>query len=97
MGRLDPPHLKDLWRLCLINAAGPGGRRNTGLKFICRSLATGRIPPRGNNKHRIELCGLSKARPISCSDCPDFQRLQILLFSATENPNRFPDSIQHHP
>jgi hypothetical protein len=97
MGRLDPPHLKDLWRLCLINAAGSGGRRNTGLKFICRSLATGRIPPRGNNKHRIELCGLSKARPISCSDCPDFQRLQILLFSATENPNRFPDSIQHHP
>ena len=46
-------------------------------------------------KHRIELCGLSKARPISCSDCPDFQRLQISFFSTAENPNRFPDSIQH--
>src|ERR1700731_1172986 len=25
-------------------------------------------PPRGNNKHRMELCDLSKARQISCSD-----------------------------
>jgi hypothetical protein len=35
----------------------------------------------GNSKHRIELWGLSKARPISCSDSPAFQRFQILLFS----------------
>jgi hypothetical protein len=61
-----------------------------------RRRAAGAMPPRGTSKHRIELWGLSKARPISCSDCPDFQRLQILLFSTSENPNRFPGLIQHH-
>jgi len=61
-----------------------------------RQRAAGEMPPRGNNKHRIELCGLSKARPISCSDCPAFHRLQILFFSTAENPNRFPSLMQHH-
>jgi hypothetical protein len=40
--------------------------------------------------------GSSKARPISCIDCPTFHRLQILFFSTAEKPNRFTDSIQHH-
>ena len=30
----------------------------------------------GNKKHRMELCGLSKTRPISCSDSPAFHRRQ---------------------
>src|ERR1700721_2203539 len=59
-----------------------------------RRRAAGGIPPRGNNKHRMELCGLSKARPISCSDSPAFQRHQMSLFSTAESPNRFPGLIQ---
>ncbi len=35
-----------------------------------RRRAAGGIPPPGNNTARMQLCGLSKARPISCSDCP---------------------------
>ena len=35
-----------------------------------RRRATGGIPPRGNNKQRMELCGLSKARPISAATVP---------------------------
>jgi hypothetical protein len=58
-----------------------------------RRRAAGGIPPRVNNKHRMELCGLSKARPISCSDCPAFHRYQMLLFSIAESPNRFPGLI----
>ncbi len=61
-----------------------------------RRRAAGGIPPRGNHKHRMELGGLSKARPISCSDCPAFHRLQMSLFSIAESPNRFPGLIQHH-
>ena len=53
----------------------------------------GGIPPRGNNKLRIELCGLSNARPISCSVSPAFHLLQMSLFSIAESPNRFPGFI----
>ena len=60
-----------------------------------RRRARGGMPPRGNNKQRMELCGLSKARPISCSDCPAFQRLQMSRFSIPESPNRFPGLIHH--
>jgi len=35
-----------------------------------RRRAAGGMPPRGSNTERMQLCGLSKARPISCSDCP---------------------------
>jgi len=34
--------------------------------------------------------GLSKARPISCGDCPTFGRLQTSLFSIAKSPNRIP-------
>jgi hypothetical protein len=61
-----------------------------------RRRALGGIPPRGNNKQRMELCGLSKARPISCSVCPAFHRRQISFFSIAESPNRCPDLISHH-
>src|ERR1700719_436686 len=44
----------------------------------------------------MELGVLSKARPISCSDSPAYQRLQTSRFSIAESPNRFPGLIQHH-
>ena len=55
-----------------------------------RRRSAGGIPPRGNNTARIQLCGFSKARPISCSDSPAFQRLQTSRFSIAESPNRIP-------
>src|SRR5580658_5377632 len=55
-----------------------------------RRRSAGAIPPRGNNTARMQLCGLSKARPISCSDCPVFQRLQTSRFSIAESPNLIP-------
>jgi hypothetical protein len=58
-----------------------------------RRRAAGGIPPRGNNKQRMEVCGLPKARPISCNDCPDFQRLQISDLSVRESLDRFPSLI----
>src|SRR5580693_6724245 len=61
-----------------------------------RRRALGGIPPRGNNKQRRELCGLSKARPISCSVCPAFHRRQISFFSIAESPNRCPGLTSHH-
>jgi hypothetical protein len=38
----------------------------------------------------MELWGLPKARPISCNDCPAFQRRQILLHCVKESLDRFP-------
>src|SRR5271156_3105626 len=38
----------------------------------------------------MQLCGLSKARPISCSHSPAFLRLQTLRFSIAESPNLIP-------
>jgi hypothetical protein len=58
-----------------------------------RRRTAGGIPPRGNNKQRIELCGLPKARPISCNDYPAFQRLQISVLCAGESLARFPSLI----
>src|SRR6266849_1259004 len=58
-----------------------------------RQRAAGGIPPRGNNKQRMEVCGLPKARPISCNDCPDFQRLQISDLWVRESLDRFPSLI----
>ena len=55
-----------------------------------RRRAAGGMPPRGNNTERMQLCGLSKARPIACSDCPAFHRLQTSRFSIAESPNRCP-------
>jgi hypothetical protein len=54
-----------------------------------RRRTTGAIPPRGNNKQRMEVCGLSKARPISCNDCPDFHRFQISVLCVGESLDRF--------
>src|ERR1700678_2682364 len=48
------------------------------------------MPPRGNNTERMQLCGLSKARPISCSDSPAVQRLQTSRFSIEESPSLIP-------
>jgi hypothetical protein len=61
------------------------------------SGATGGMPPRGNNTERMQLCGLSKARPISCSDCPAFHRLQTSRFSIAESPNRYPGLMPTPP
>jgi hypothetical protein len=58
-----------------------------------RRRAAGAMPPRGNNTERMQLCGLSKARPISCSDCPAFHRLQTSRFSIAESPNGCPGLI----
>jgi hypothetical protein len=44
----------------------------------------------------MELGGLSKARQISCNDCPAFHLHQMSLFSIAESPNRNPGLIQHH-
>src|SRR5215472_13658577 len=55
------------------------------------------MPPRGSNTARMQLCGLSKARPISCSVCPAFQRLQTSRFSIEESPNRIPDLMPTPP
>src|SRR5260370_22115013 len=38
----------------------------------------------------MEECSLPKARPISCNDCPAFQRRHMSPFCAAESPNRFP-------
>src|SRR5271170_2555279 len=62
-----------------------------------RQRAAGQIPPRGNNTDRMQLCSLPKARPISCSDCPAFQRLQTSHFSVAESPNRFPGLMSTPP
>jgi len=53
-----------------------------------RRRARGGMPPRGSNTARMQLCGLSNARPISCSVCPTFQLLQTPRFSIAEIPNR---------
>ena len=62
-----------------------------------RRRAAGRIPPRGNNTDRMQLCSLPKARPISCGDCPAFQRSQTSPFSIAESPNRFPGLMPTPP
>src|SRR5690242_18888655 len=62
-----------------------------------RRRAAGLIPPRGNNTERMQLCSLPKARPISCSDCPAFQRFQTSSFSLAESPNRLPGLISTPP
>src|ERR1700687_409343 len=51
--------------------------------------AAGANPPRGNKKWRMDVCGLSNTRPISCSDCPDFHRFHISVFCAAESLERF--------
>src|SRR5579863_8626229 len=35
------------------------------------------------------VCGLSKARPISCNDCPAFHRFHISVFCVAESFDRF--------
>ncbi len=62
-----------------------------------RRRAMGGMPPRGNNTARMQLCGLSNARPISCSDSPAFQRFQMSSFSIAESPNRIPDLMTAPP
>src|ERR1700719_3935362 len=62
-----------------------------------RQRAAGQIPPRGNNTDRMQLCSLPKARPISCCDCPAFQRFQTSRFSIAESPNRFPGLMSTPP
>src|ERR1700722_8629861 len=62
-----------------------------------RQRAAGQIPPRGNNIDRMQLCSLPKARPISCCDCPAFQRFQTSRFSIAESPNRFPGLMSTPP
>src|SRR5271154_3609222 len=62
-----------------------------------RRRAAGRIPPRGNKTDRMQLCSLPKARPISCSDCPAFQRVQTSPFSTAESPNLFPGLMPTPP
>jgi|HubBroStandDraft_6_1064221.scaffolds.fasta_scaffold314830_1 hypothetical protein len=64
-------------------SAGVSGSRE-------RRRAAGGMPPRGSNTEPIQLCGVSNARPISCSDCPAFHRLQTSPFSSSERPNRCP-------
>ena len=44
-------------------------------------------------QQRMQLCGLPKARPISCNDCPDFQRLQTSVLCVRESLDRFPSLI----
>ena len=62
-----------------------------------RRRAAGGMPPRGNNTERMQLCGLSKARPISCSDCPAFHRLQTSRFLDRRKPKSLSlPSCQHH-
>src|SRR5271169_232870 len=41
----------------------------------------------------MEECSLPKARPISCSVWPAFQRRHTSIFCSAESPNRFPGSI----
>ena len=74
--RSDPS--RDVLSLATVSATGE------------RRRSAGGIPPRGNNTARMQLCGLCKARPISCSDCPVFQRLQTSRFSIAESPNLIP-------
>src|ERR1700734_412311 len=62
-----------------------------------RRRAAGPIPPRGYNTDRMQLCSLPKARPISCSDCPTFQRFQTSPFSIAESPNLFPGLMPTPP
>src|SRR6266849_4717917 len=38
----------------------------------------------------MDVCGLPKARPISCNDCPAFQRRHTSVLCAAESPTRFP-------
>ena len=44
--------------------------------------------------HRTgQFCLVPNARPISCSDCPAFQRHQSSLLCIAESPNRLPSAI----
>jgi hypothetical protein len=106
--RNHPPQLRYLRRSTAIRSKRWKGNCRPRLRHMRGSRADNyRIPtahrgrtsgvvPRGNNKHRMELCGLSKARPISCCDCPAFHRHHMSLFSIAESPNRFPGLMQHH-
>jgi len=49
----------------------------------------------GQQHRAMQLCGLSNARPIPCSDCPAFQWPQTSPFSITERPIRFSGLIEH--
>jgi hypothetical protein len=69
-------------RTCLLKAA--------------TTTAVSLLGTRGNNTERMQLSGLSKARPISCSDCPAFQRLQTSHFSIAETQTVSLASCQHH-
>ena len=54
-----------------------------------RRRAAGGMPPRGNNTERMQLCGLSKARPISCKRLSRLPPApNVTLLTIAESPNR---------
>ena len=55
------------------------------------------MPPRGSNTARMQLGGLSKARPISWRVCSPFQRPQTLRVSLAESPKRITDLMTAPP
>src|SRR5450631_309833 len=85
--------LGDRWSFyCVLNEAG-----KVILEQKVATTPEAMKQPFGNNTERMQLCGLSKARPISCSDCPAFHRLQTSRFSIAENPNRCPGLMPTPP
>ena len=60
-----------------------------------RRRAAGGILPRGNNKHRRELCGLSKGAPNLMQRLSRFPSAPDVALLHRRKPKPFPDLIQH--
>src|SRR5208282_503841 len=54
-----------------------------------RRRAAGTIPPCCSTRKRMDECPLPNARPISCNDCPAFQRDHISVLCVAESRDRF--------
>ena len=69
--------------------------KNPRCRFVLDRSVLGQLQ---KNPPSLSNCPASEgtwpnARPISCSDCPAFQRHHMSLFSIAESPNRFPSTI----
>src|SRR5271169_1743129 len=53
-----------------------------------RRRAAGTIPPCCSTRNRMDECPLPNARPISCNDCPAFQRDHSSVLCVAESPAR---------
>jgi hypothetical protein len=58
----------------ILDLCGPFSNGN-GVADLTTAVSA--IPPRCANINRMDTWSLPRARPISCNECPAFQRLHI--------------------